>query len=62
LKSLCEAALNHRRGAARLDYWQDYHAQLVMVGKHFCRPRNPRCEECPLRTLLPSRGGDAPSP
>ena len=55
LKSLCETELNHKHGAARLDYWQDYHAQLVMVGKHYCRPREPRCEQCPLRPLL--RGG-----
>jgi len=53
LKMLCESALNQREGAARLDYWQDYHAQLVMVGKHFCRTRVPRCEQCPLRPLLP---------
>jgi endonuclease-3 related protein len=53
LQSLCESALNEPAGAARLDYWQDYHAQLVMVGKHFCRPREPRCAACPLRTLLP---------
>ena len=53
LKSLCEAALNQKAGAARLDYWQDYHAQLVMVGKHFCRKRAPRCEQCPLKSLLP---------
>lgn len=53
LKSLCESALNHKHGAARLDYWQDYHAQLVMVGKYFCRPREARCEQCPLRSLLP---------
>lgn len=56
LQALCEAALDQRRGAARLDYWQDYHAQLVMVGKYFCRPRAPRCEECPLRPLLPQKG------
>jgi endonuclease-3 related protein len=53
LKKLCESALNQRTGAARLDYWQDYHAQLVMVGKHFCRTRAPRCDECPLKPLLP---------
>jgi endonuclease-3 related protein len=59
LKALCEASLNQKRGAARLDYWQDYHAQLVSVGKHYCRPREARCESCPLRSLLPaqSRGG-----
>jgi len=53
LKSLCESALSQKSGAARLDYWQDYHAQLVMVGKHFCRTRAPRCDECPLKPLLP---------
>jgi endonuclease III related protein len=63
LKLLCESALNQKTGsarrstvkaaAARLDYWQDYHAQLVMVGKHFCRKRAPRCDECPLKPLLP---------
>ena len=53
LKLLCESALNQKTGAAQLDYWQDYHAQLVMVGKHFCRPREPRCDECPLKPLLP---------
>ena len=53
LKLLCETALNQKTGEARLDYWQDYHAQLVMVGKHFCRTREPRCDECPLKPLLP---------
>jgi endonuclease-3 related protein len=53
LKLLCESTLNQKTGAARLDYWQDYHAQLVMVGKHFCRTRAPRCDECPLKPLLP---------
>ena len=53
LKVLCESALDQKQGAARLDYWQDYHAQLVMAGKHFCRTRAPRCEECPLKPLLP---------
>jgi endonuclease-3 related protein len=53
LKLLCESALNQKAGVARLDYWQDYHAQLVMVGKHFCRLRAPRCQACPLQPLLP---------
>ncbi len=53
LKMLCESALNQKTGAARLDYWQDYHAQLVMVGKHFRRPCAPLCEQCPLKPLLP---------
>ena len=55
LKLLCESALNQKTGAVRLDYWQDYHAQLVMVGKHYCRTRAPRCDECPLKPLLPRK-------
>ena len=53
LKAVCETALDDPPPAERLDYWQDYHAQLVMVGKHFCRPRNPFCAACPLKPLLP---------
>jgi endonuclease-3 related protein len=55
LQMLCQSALNEQGGAAQLDYWQDYHAQLVMVGKHYCRPRELRCEDCPLKLLLPSK-------
>ncbi len=32
--------------------FNDFHAQIVTVGKHFCRTR-PRCDECPLKPLLP---------
>src|SRR5262245_52107862 len=32
LKAMCETALD-RPAAGRLDYWQDYYAQLVRVGK-----------------------------
>jgi len=51
LQKLCEGALRGKRDY--LDYWQDYHAQLVMVGKRFCRPRQPDCARCPLSPLLP---------
>jgi endonuclease-3 related protein len=30
-----------------VELWNDYHAQLVAVGKQYCRPRA-RCEGCPL--------------
>lgn len=53
LQQLCEASLSHRPSWKRLDYWQDYHAQLVMVGKTCCRTREPRCSACPLEPLLP---------
>jgi len=53
LQRLCEGALDEKPRCERLDYWQDFHAQLVMVGKDFCRTRQPRCAECPLKALLP---------
>ena len=53
LHHLCSTSLNQKPRNQRLDYWQDYHAQLVMIGKDYCRPRNPRCNTCPLKTLLP---------
>lgn len=53
LQAVCVRSLSHTPRSARLDYWQDYHAQLVMVGKEYCRTRQPGCERCPLRTLLP---------
>jgi len=56
LQQLCQAALSHQPAPKLLDYWQDYHAQLVMVGKDYCRPRVARCADCPLRDLLPPRG------
>jgi endonuclease-3 related protein len=53
LQALCQRILVDRKPSARLDYWGDYHAQLVRVGKEFCRPTNPRCTTCPLSELLP---------
>jgi endonuclease-3 related protein len=35
--------------------YNDFHAQIVRLGKDVCRPR-PRCESCPLETLCPKRG------
>jgi endonuclease-3 related protein len=42
VKSLFESHVPSRTGL-----YNDYHAQLVAVGKHFCRPRA-RCSGCPL--------------
>jgi len=33
--------------------YNDYHAQIVEVGKNFCR-RKPLCDKCPLKIYLPS--------
>ncbi len=52
VQALCATALRDRPGAILLDYWRDYHAQLVRVGKDYCRPRAPRCAGCPLEPLL----------
>jgi endonuclease-3 related protein len=35
--------------------YNDYHAQLVRLGKEACRTR-PRCTECPLEDLCPKHG------
>ncbi len=58
VKQLCEESLSDSIGPHenRLEYWQDYHAQIVRIGKEFCRPKNPRCEACPLNELLPESG------
>ncbi|HKW89525.1 MAG TPA: hypothetical protein VJN21_12295 [Candidatus Acidoferrales bacterium] len=35
--------------------YNEFHAQLVQVGKNWCRPRGPRCSECPLEPFLETR-------
>ena len=40
--------------SARL--YNEYHALIVATGKHYCLAREPRCEACPLRPLLPRTG------
>jgi len=34
--------------------YNEFHALLVNVGKNWCRPREPRCSECPLERYLPA--------
>ena len=34
--------------------YNEFHALLVNVGKNWCRKREPRCEECPLKVHLPA--------
>lgn len=52
LQELCEAALD---GDDRVQVWQDFHAQMVAVGKEYCRSAEARCGECPLKNLLPKK-------
>jgi endonuclease-3 related protein len=35
--------------------YNDFHAQIVRLGKDTCRPR-PRCDACPLQGPCPKRG------
>ncbi len=35
--------------------FNDYHAQIVVLGKDVCRPR-PRCDVCPLDDVCAKRG------
>lgn len=34
----------------------DLHLNLIRLGRELCRPRVPRCRECPLRAGCPGRG------
>jgi len=39
---------------------REMHAQIVNLGKHFCRPRAPRCAGCPLEYHLEETGMPRP--
>ncbi len=47
--------LFHNNLPANAQLYNEFHAQIVMIGKHHCKP-TPRCESCPLRELLPEGG------
>jgi endonuclease-3 related protein len=38
----------------RAELFNEFHALIVNTGKNWCRKSAPRCEECPLRALLPA--------
>lgn len=38
--------------AEDVDLYKDFHAQLVELGKRYCRRRDPLCEACPARPVL----------
>ncbi|NPB09717.1 MAG: endonuclease III domain-containing protein [Thermodesulfobacteria bacterium] len=52
-EDLRERFMKHLPHDAEL--FNEYHALFVAVGKEFCRPRHPRCEECPLRDFSPEK-------
>lgn len=44
----------HERLPRRVSLFNEYHALIVRAGKDWCRPRNPRCMQCPLLPFLPT--------
>jgi len=36
--------------------FNEYHALLVYLGKHYCKKSKPLCKTCPLKGLLPKGG------
>jgi endonuclease-3 related protein len=36
--------------------YNEFHALIVMTGKHWCRTKTPKCSECPLEKFLPEAG------
>ena len=36
--------------------FNEFHALLVHLGKHFCKKSKPLCEACPLKCMLPEGG------
>jgi endonuclease-3 related protein len=47
--------LFHRHLPREVALYNEFHAQLVYVGKDFCRKRDPRCAVCPARRRGPRR-------
>ncbi len=39
----------------------ELHLHLIRLGREICRPRGPRCRECPLKDLCPFPRGDGPA-
>jgi len=35
--------------------YNEFHALIVQTAKHFCMKGEPKCEECPLRAMLPPK-------
>ena len=48
VRALFEASLPRRS-----ELFNEFHALIVNTGKNWCRKKAPRCEDCPLRPLLP---------
>jgi endonuclease-3 related protein len=53
IRLMVEKSLSRLPERHRTQTFNEFHALIVATGKDYCRPQNPRCSECPLRTMLP---------
>lgn len=49
VRAFVEASIPHEA-----TLYNEFHALIVNTGKNWCRKGAPRCENCPLRELLPA--------
>lgn len=35
---------------------RDLHVGMVLLGRHYCLPKHPRCDECPIAQFCPTAG------
>lgn len=52
--------LSRARRSPAAQVFNDTHALIVAVGKHYCFKSGPDCERCPLRKFLPDRQSKPP--
>src|SRR3984885_8997017 len=45
---------------SQVQLFNEFHALIVNTGKNWCRKSVPRCEQCPLRPLLPANSPHPP--
>jgi len=38
-----------------IELYKDFHAQLVELGKHYCKKEKPNCKECPINKICKSK-------
>jgi endonuclease III related protein len=55
IRQLFEGSLSSGTTPRDVALYNEFHALIVHTGKHYCRVRNPRCNECALNHLLPER-------
>ncbi len=45
---------------SQVELFNEFHALIVNTGKNWCRKSVPRCQQCPLRPLLPANSPHSP--